>query len=456
MSDFYGGSPYAASYGSPYAPVPPRKKLFLPTKLKDSMRFFQVPARRWWWGLIALVVYVVCYVIVMYATGFVMFALEPASSGGTTPTDFLVNNISIATDIVLCTLIAWVFFRQGFGWLVSVVGRFRWAWMGVTLGIFAAGYAVETIVEIIVYGPTGYGLGDMEMKPYTWFMAIGILVTTPLQCAGEEFQSRALLPRLITSIIPFRVPGLVLSALVPSAVFMYLHSAQDPWLNINYFCVALMMWWLAYRTGGIEASIALHFVNNIFSEWMLPFTDFSDMFDRSEGTGSPVVLVYVGVELILVLIVDWVARRKGVVRMSAPAASIPAVVKPRRFVTMVEGSIVEATEKDLPRIATTPRETPVILSPSFVVPPPSPVVSPPSFVVLPQAGSPYPPSPVVVPPSPVVVPPSPVVLPPSPVILPQAGSPSSYGSDSPSSRLGPVPPTGPRRTWIDDPGDEGQ
>ena len=489
MSDLNGGPPGPMPLAGPSqeflsAPLPqtPKPKLFLPTKLKDSMRFFQVPARRWWWGLIALAVYVVCYLIVQVVGSIIMLAndpsvLEAAREGEelpTTPSLFLINNIAIALDIGVCTLLAWLFFRQGFGWLVSVVGRFRWKWMVIALGIFAAGYAVEMIVEILLYGAAEYGIADLEIKPYTWFMAVSVLVTTPLQCAGEEFQSRAFLPKLITAIVPFRVPGLVLSALVPSAVFMYLHDAQDPWLNLNYFCAALMMWWLAYRTGGIEASIALHFVNNIFSEWMLPFTDFSDMFDRSEGTGSPVVLIYLGVQLILVLIVDWVARRKGVVRMSAPAAVVPAVVKPRRFVTMIEGSVVQATKDDLPRIETTPREMlfPVMYAPAMeyppiegypptvvqptipvvqptipVVQPTIPVVQPTIPVILPQAGSPpaYPATPAY----------SPATGYPPTVILPQAGSPPS--SDIPSQPVAPTPyaapeePTTPRHAWIDVP-----
>ena len=375
------GVAYAAY---PYPGPPTRPKLFLPTKLKDSMRFFQVPARPWWWGLIALAVYVGCYLVVMFGSSFVLLAADPdaleAAQAGrsipTTPTLFLINNVAVAMDIGVCTLLAWVFFRQGFGWLVSVIGRFRWKWMGVALGIFAMGYVVEMIVEILIYGAADYGLMDLHMEPYTIFMIVVILVTTPLQCAGEEFQCRAFLPRLITAIVPFRIPGLVLSALVPSTVFMYLHDAQDPWLNLNYFCVALMMWWLAYRTGGIEASIALHFVNNIFSEWMFPFADFSDMFDRSEGTGSPAVLIYIAVQLVLVMIVDWVARKKGVVRMSAPAAVVPVVVKSKKFITRIEGSVVPATKDDLPRIETTIREVPEV-GPSYPLAP-----------VMPQAGSP--------------------------------------------------------------------
>ena len=411
------------------------------------MRFFQVPARRWWWGLIALGVYVVCYVIEIFGASFTMVAADPgaiSASGelATTPTIFLINNLGIALDIGVCTLLAWLFFRQGFGWLVSVVGRFRWKWLGMALGVFAIGYAVEMIIEVLIYGVDGYGFTDLEMEPYTAFMIVVVLLTTPLQCAGEEFQSRAFLPKVITAIVPFRVPGLVLSALIPSAVFMYLHDAQDPWLNLNYFCVALMMWWITYRTGGIEASIALHFVNNFFSEWMLPFSDFSDMFDRSEGTGSPEVLIYIAVQLVLVLIVDWVARKKGVVRMSAPAAHTPAVVKPRKFVTIITESVVAATKDDLPRIDTTPREEPEPVS-MYTMGYPSeyPTEYYQGFYPPPQASMPIPYAPQQMPMGP---PPgygqAPMGPPPGYGQVPP-GPPPSYGQGptSPSPGYGPAP-----------------
>ncbi|MCL2471162.1 MAG: CPBP family glutamic-type intramembrane protease [Propionibacteriaceae bacterium] len=342
-------------------PEPVQAKLFLPTQLKDSMRFFQVPARRWWWGLIGLVVFVVLFYGMQVAVGFGV-GLSHASwtkallQGITTPATFLLNNVILAVIIPVAVLVSWLFFRQGFGWLSSVVGRFRWKWLFIPLGIFAAGYAVETALEIILAGPTDYGLHDLQFKSYTGFMIIAILLTTPFQCAGEEFMARGLLPRLVTSIIPFRWVGLVLSAVLPSAFFMYLHDAQDPWLNANYFCVALLMWWLAYRTGGIEASIALHVVNNIFSEWTLPFTDFSGLMDRSDGSAGPGVLIYLVIQLILVVLVDIVARRRGLVRLSAPGAATPQVVKPKRWVAHLTQIAQTATKADLPRFDSTVRE----------------------------------------------------------------------------------------------------
>jgi len=323
------------------------------------MRFFQVPARKWWWALVALAAYVGFFVVIQLMSVFAMLVSDPSMiqdvlSGGlkTTPSLFLINNLALAAEILTCTLIAWLFFRQGFGWLVSVVGRFRWKWFLITIGVFAAGYAVQTVVELLVLTPEEFGFAELEMKPYTWFMIGAILLTTPLQAAGEEFQSRALLARLIAAIVPFRWVGLALSALIPSLFFMLLHNASDVWLNIDYFCTALLLWWLAYRTGGIEASIALHVINNLFALMLLPFSDISDMFDRGEGTGSPMILIYLAAEFVLVLLIDYIARRRGLVRLSAPASSTPQVVKPRTWFTRIVESTEPATEADLPRLAT--------------------------------------------------------------------------------------------------------
>ncbi|MCL2482914.1 MAG: CPBP family glutamic-type intramembrane protease [Propionibacteriaceae bacterium] len=355
-----GSAPqYPGGYGSSGKPNP--VKLFTPTQLKDSMRFFQVPARKWWWGLICLAVFLVLFYGMQVAVGVGVGLARPPWTdallhGITTPATFLLNNLVIAGVIPVAIVVSWLFYRQGFGWLSSVVGRFRWKWMLIPLGIFVAGYVVETVIEIILTGPTDYGLHDLQFKSYTWFMIIAILLTTPFQCAGEEFMARGLLPRLVTAIIPFRWVGLALSALIPSAFFMYLHDAQDPWLNANYFCVALLMWWLAYRTGGIEASIALHIVNNIFSEWTLPFTDFSGLMDRSDGSSGPQVFAYLLVQLLLVVLVDIIARRRGLVRLASPCAVTPQVVKPTGWVTRLAQAAQAATKADLPRIESTVRE----------------------------------------------------------------------------------------------------
>ncbi len=323
------------------------------------MRFFQVPARKWWWGLIALAAYIAAYALISMAVSpFLMmtFAEDMVYYGTMTPSGFVVNDLINALYIPVCVLLAWLFFRQGFGWVVSVVGRFRWKWFGLTVGIFLVVYAIRLAADVVTVGPEGLGITQLEMQPYTWFMIAAIVIMTPFQSAGEEFQHRVFLPKVVAAIIPWRYAGLVLSAVLPALVFMWAHNAQDLWLNVNYFAFAILSWWLAYRTGGIEASIAFHTVNNLFGLWMMPFNDFTGVFERSAGSSSPTVLFTLIWQLAAVLIIDFVARRHGLVRKSAPAAATPLVLKPETFVAS-DDQAVPATKADLPRIDTTPRQS---------------------------------------------------------------------------------------------------
>ena len=161
---------------------------------------------------------------------------------------------------------------------------------------------------------------DIRARPYTVLLTVGIILTTPFQCAGEEYLFRGLEQRLVASYIRPETLGWILATLVSSATFMWLHSAQDPWLNVYYFAFGVAASWITWRSGGLEASVAIHIVNNVISEAFMPFTDFSGMFDRSVGTGDPLVLIHVAVMVGAVALLTWQARRRGVVNRTAPGA----------------------------------------------------------------------------------------------------------------------------------------
>jgi membrane protease YdiL (CAAX protease family) len=359
---------------------PAPQKLFQPTQLKDHFRFFEVPARKWWWALIALVVTGVLWFVVQLIASIAMIIsdLETLETGeiATTPAVFLINNLSIVASIPLAVLVAWLFYKQGFGWLSSVVGRFRWKWFGLTLGVFTIGYLAMTGGDILIGGVENAGFDELAILPYTWFMIAAILLTTPLQAAAEEFFLRGLVPRLVCALIPVRGVGLILSALVTSGLFMWMHGSQDLWLNIYYFGVALVMWWLCYRTGGVEAAVASHIIWNLLALWTLPFSDFSNMFERGDGSGSPALMIYLAVEIAMALIIDWLARRRGLVRMAAPAASIPQVVRARTMILSLTAA-EQATPADLPRFDSTVREAPMAEPWAVPVPYGAPVWAPP-------------------------------------------------------------------------------
>ena len=114
------------------------------------------------------------------------------------------------------------------------------------------------------------------------------------------------------------------AALISAVVFMSLHLAQDVWLNAFYLLFALLASLLVWRTGGLEAAVALHVVNNLTSMVTLPFVDFSDMFNRQAGAGDASMLLQFALMAIAVGLVLWRARVVGVVTENAPAALPPA------------------------------------------------------------------------------------------------------------------------------------
>jgi hypothetical protein len=108
---------------------------------------------------------------------------------------------------------------------------------------------------------------------------------------------------------------------------MLLHSAQDIYLNVFYFTFGMLSCWMAWRTGGLEAGIALHVVNNVTAMAVYPFSDFSGTFNRQAGSASPLdVLPLAAVMLASMGLVEWQVRRRKPVAVSAPGAVSPAGV----------------------------------------------------------------------------------------------------------------------------------
>jgi membrane protease YdiL (CAAX protease family) len=231
---------------------------------------------------------------------------------------FATNNLSLALLIPAVVLISWLIYHQGIGWLTSVTGQIRWRWLGWSAVVAVAFLLPFTVIEGFL---TGWP--ELSQRPYSWFILGTILLSTPLQAAAEEYATRGLLSRAVTAIFPNLKVGLVLAWLVSSLVFVGLHSASDFWLNLYYFAIASLLWWITHRTGGLEAAIAIHAVNNLLSEAVMPWSDFSQMFDRTSGAASPWILLSIIWMTVMTVVVDRLARRRNLVRASAPLAQPP-------------------------------------------------------------------------------------------------------------------------------------
>jgi membrane protease YdiL (CAAX protease family) len=75
-----------------------------------------------------------------------------------------------------------------------------------------------------------------------------------------------------------------------------------------------------WKTGGLEAGIALHVVNNLIGEVTIPFGGLESMFDRQAGAAGPEILIQMFFTLALVAALLLVARRLKIPQSAAPAA----------------------------------------------------------------------------------------------------------------------------------------
>ena len=231
-----------------------------------------------------------------------------------TPSLFLVNNLALAAAIPLAWAAHAAVFRQRIGWLSSVAGRFRWGAFGKFAALVAVAYVVFSVVEFALLGWPE----DLAVRPETGFLLVVVLLTTPLQAAGEEFALRGVGARAIGSWFSGPWIGLVVSTLVTAVVFMLLHGAGDLWLNLYYFYFAVVASILTWRTGGLEAAIALHVVNNLTSLLWVPFTGLDGIFDREAGVGDPSVLLLMAGMALVAAGLLWLASRVGLARSAAP------------------------------------------------------------------------------------------------------------------------------------------
>ncbi len=109
-----------------------------------------------------------------------------------------------------------------------------------------------------------------------------MLILTPLQAAGEEFAFRGYLMQAFGGVFGSRVVAVLLSSLL----FALAHGiGQDLPIFVDRFAFGLVAGALVILTGGLEAGIAMHVLNNFLAFGLaLAFTDMSSALNPTGGT----------------------------------------------------------------------------------------------------------------------------------------------------------------------------
>ncbi|MFJ4690627.1 lysostaphin resistance A-like protein [Streptomyces sp. NPDC088766] len=291
-------------------------------------RLARVAARhRWWRPVLGTLFLAVAYTLttgLLYALVSVVGAARgyPEGPDGTvefgpvTTTAVDLTMLAVAIPLVLLA-VRWTG-RRPAGTVSSVTGGLRWRWLG--LCVLAA------LPILAVTGGAMLLLPAEDGPPQRWAgwevfgPALAVLVLlVPFQAAAEEYVFRGWLTQAVGAFV--RSPWI---AVLPQAVlFAAAHGWGTPWGFADLVVFGAVAGLLTVRTGGLEAAIGLHAVNNLFA-----FAAAAAVVDglKSEETAADlpwqlVVLDLAGVALYTAAVL-WLARRLR------PARSVPAPLPP--------------------------------------------------------------------------------------------------------------------------------
>jgi uncharacterized protein len=172
------------------------------------------------------------------------------------PSGMLGANLGIATLIPIAWGLMAVVHRVRPRWLASVQPRIRWRYLLICLVVAALALNGVLLLSTLVSGMPRFGA-----QPGFWGFLVVILLTSPLQATAEEVFFRGYLMQALGSLVAQPWFGVVVS----SVVFALFHGTQNLPLFLDRLIFGLLAAVLVWRTGGLEAGIAAHIVNNIFA-----------------------------------------------------------------------------------------------------------------------------------------------------------------------------------------------
>lgn len=199
------------------------------------------------------------------------------------------------------------------GWLNSVVGRMRWRYLAACLGLSVVAMGVTMFLSVVLPS-TGNGADEAAANAFTettrnFLLVIVLLV--PFQAAAEEYLFRGYLMQAWGGMFGSHTASKVVAVVGSAVVFALMHGAQEAPIFIDRLTFGLLAGVLVLVTGGLEAAIALHVVNNVVAFGFALF--FDDITAAMTPSGStwwqvPVTLVQAALYLAMAW---WLARRMG-------------------------------------------------------------------------------------------------------------------------------------------------
>ena len=331
-------------YGQPYPhgapgwgpPTPPRRPAFPHPEPREYHEMYRTWSYRWWKPVLGIITIPIAMMIVLPVLLLPVLFVGLVIEGGTadlgtrferslteelTPAGLLYMNLALGALILWTWGLIRVLHTMRPRWLSSVVPKLRWRFLLVCFGLSVVAIAFSTGLGLLLPTPensetTG---GANPWNGTMLALVVVILLTTPLQAAGEEYAFRGYLLQATGSLIRNRWVTIVVTALL----FAVAHLQFAPPVFFDRFMFGLIAAWLVIRTGGLEAGIALHVLNNFMAlGFAMAFGDLSQALTDPEANWWSVP-VSLSQSLVYAALVAVVAHRMGLQTRTRPPVSEP-------------------------------------------------------------------------------------------------------------------------------------
>ncbi|MEO3888180.1 CPBP family intramembrane glutamic endopeptidase [Nonomuraea sp. B5E05] len=191
------------------------------------------------------------------------FTIEPSGQlSGNPEFALVVLLLSLAPMIPLVLGTVALIQRRRPGTVSSVTGRLRWSWMARCAGLAVLALAAGQGTQMLVMSASGESGEMFGWAGWEGFLPalIVIVLLVPFQAAAEEYVFRGWFVQAVGA----HVRNPIWSILIGAALFASLHGYQPAGLA-DVFVFGAVMGWLTVRTGGLEAAIGLHVMNNLLA-----------------------------------------------------------------------------------------------------------------------------------------------------------------------------------------------
>jgi membrane protease YdiL (CAAX protease family) len=333
-----GYPPPAVPAFRPMAPIPTGSPMWaaprpgpMPDVPREYQQLLRGPRHRWWRPLLALLL-AALLAVVLLLLAFVPVVLVAAAASVSEPlrwsalevikvddlgpAGFLYVNLSLIALIPTAGLSIWIAHRVRPRYLASVRGHIRWRWL------------LRCVVVVVPVWAVYLGLSVLDepaasARPAHWgLLLLMVVLLTPLQAAGEEYLFRGWVMQNVGSWFRSPIVGLVAGLVVSVTVFSAAHGSPDIWVLGSLGVFALTAGLATWRTGGLEAGIVIHAVNNVGVFFMVILLgQWKSAFVGADTTGVPSdVLIALLVHAVALALILWQAKKTGLQRLYQPAA----------------------------------------------------------------------------------------------------------------------------------------